>query len=156
MTKLDLLYAALDTGFWELGEGFKGLPDEDVWKRPHPKLLSIGELASHIAYWEDAGATGGTSASPFLEQCARYYTSAIETPLVLEFGAEALHREVMRVHETVKAALLAANPDGEDKNPHREGWTWHQTVEYMVFHVAYHTGQLYSVRHLLGHETVDN
>jgi len=25
-----------------------------------------------------------------------------------------------------------------------------------VFHVAYHTGQAYSVRHLLGHETEDN
>ncbi|AIE87345.1 DinB family protein [Fimbriimonas ginsengisoli] len=156
MAKLDLLIAALDTGHWELGEGFKGLPDEDVWKRPHPRLLSIGELATHIAYWEDFGLTGGTSGSPFLEQYAKYYTSSVDSPLVLDIGAEALYQEVERIHQVVKASLAAVQPDGEDKNPHREGWSWHQAIEYAVFHVAYHTGQIYSVRHLLGHETVDN
>jgi hypothetical protein len=156
MAKLDLLIAALDTAHWELGEALKGLPDADVWKRAHPRLLSVGELATHIAYWEDVGATGGTSDSPFLKENARYFTSAIETPLMLDMGAEALYREVERVHEAVKAALVALQPDGEDVNPHREGWTWRQSVEYMAFHVAYHAGQVYSVRHLLGHETVDN
>jgi hypothetical protein len=156
MAELDLLVAALDSAYWELAEAFKGLPDEDVWKRPHPRLLSVGELASHIAYWEDVGATGGTSGSPFLEQCARYYTSAVDTPLVMDLGAEALCREVERVHATVKAALVAAQPAAADKNPHRDGWTWGYSLQYMVFHVSYHTGQIYSVRHLLRHETVDN
>jgi hypothetical protein len=156
MATLEPLIAALDMAHWELGEAFKGLPDEDVWKRAHPRLLSVGELATHIAYWEDAGSTGGTSQSPFLEQYARYYTSSVDTQLVLNLGAAALYDEVERVHGTVKAALLAAQPDGEDKNPHRDGWTWRQTIEYTVFHVAYHTGQIYSVRHLLGHETIDN
>lgn len=156
MANLDLMIAALDAGHWELGEAFKGLPDEDVWKRAHPRLLSVGELATHIAYWEDVGATGGTSESPFLKQYARYYTSSVETPIVLDFGAEALYREVERVHGAVKAALVAAQPDSEDKNPHREGWTWGYSLGYMAFHVAYHTGQIYSVRHLLGHDTEDN
>jgi hypothetical protein len=156
MAKLDLLIAALDTAHWELGEAFKGLPDADVWKRAHPRLLSVGELATHIAYWEDVGATGGTTDSPFLKENARYFMSAIETPLVLSIGAEALYREVERVHEAVKAALVAAELDSEEINPHRDGWTWRQSIEYMAFHVAYHTGQVYSVRHLLGHETVDN
>jgi hypothetical protein len=53
MANLELLIKALDTAHWELGEAFKGLSDEDVWKRPHPRLLSVGELASHIAFWED-------------------------------------------------------------------------------------------------------
>ena len=156
MAKLGLLIAALDTAHWELGEGFKGLPDEDVWKRPHPRLLSVGELASHIAYWEDINATGGTSDSPFLKEYARYYTSAVDAPLVMEFGAEALYREVERVHEVAKAALVSLDPDGDDPNPYRKGWSWRQAVEYTAFHVAYHTGQIYSVRHLLGHETTDN
>jgi len=156
MAKLDLLIKALDTAHWELGEAFKGLPDEDVWKRAHPRLLSIGEVASHIAYWEDLGATGGNIDSPFMKEYAGYYNPAIDTPLVMEIGAEELYKEVERVHELAKAAMVAADLDSEDKNPYREGWTWRQTIEYMAFHVAYHTGQIYSVRHLFGHETVDN
>lgn len=156
MAKLDLLIAALDMGHWELGEAFKGLPDEDVWKRPHPRLWSVGEQATHIAYWEDMGATGATSDSPLVKQYARYYTSSLGEPLVLEFGAEALYREVERVHESAKAAIVALDPDGEDRNPHRTEWTWRQAVEYLAFHVAYHTGQIYSARHVMGHETVDN
>lgn len=156
MANLDLLIKALDTAHWELGEAFKGLPDEDVWKRAHPRLWSVGEIATHIAYWEDLNATGGTSESPFLKEYARYYTPSLDAPLVMDFSAEALYREVERVHENVKAALVAGELDGATPNPHRPGWTWHQAVEYMAFHVAYHTGQIYSVRHLLGHETEDN
>jgi uncharacterized damage-inducible protein DinB len=156
MAQLDLMIEALDSAHWELSEAFKGLADEDVWKRPDARLLSIGELATHIAYWEDMGTTGGTIGSPFLEEFATYYTSAIEAPLVLSIGAEDLFREVQRIHAEVKALIIAANPYSEDKNPHREGWTWGYSLSYMVFHVAYHTGQIYSVRHLLGHETTDN
>src|SRR5689334_5833895 len=136
MAKLDLLIAALDTGHWELGEAFKGLPDEDVWKRPHPRLWSVGELATHIAYWEDMGATGGKSDSPLCRQYARYYAAELGSPLVLEFGAEALYREVERVHESAKAAIVALDPGPDDANPNREGWSWRQTVEYAGFHVA--------------------
>lgn len=156
MAKLDLLIAALDTGHWELGEAFKGLPDDDVWKRPHPRLWSVGEIATHIAYWEDIGMTGGKSDSPLCKQYARYYATDLGTPLDLEFGAEALYREVERVHESAKAAIVELDPAGEDPNPHREGWTWRQAIEYAGFHVAYHTGQIYSARHLMGHETEDN
>jgi hypothetical protein len=74
----------------------------------------------------------------------------------MDLGAEALYAEVERIHEVAKAAIVALNPDSEDKNPYRGGWSWGQAIEYMGFHVAYHTGQMYSVRHLLGHETVDN
>jgi hypothetical protein len=156
MAKLDLLIKALDTAHWELGEAFKGLQDVDVWQRPHPKLWSIGEISSHIAFWEDNGLTGGKSDSPFLQQYARYYSSELPDPLVIDMGAEALYREVQRVHGVCKASLLELDPAEEEKNPFREGWSWRQTVEYQAFHVAYHTGQIYTVRHLFGHETEDN
>lgn len=156
MDKLDVLMSALDMGIWELSEAFQGMPDEDLWKRPHPKLLSVGELAMHIAYGEDNNVTGGTSLSPIVQDDARYYSVSLEHPVVMDMGAEAVYKEVERVHDKVKAALAALSPDPEETNPHRPDWTWHQTLEYMVFHVAYHTGQIYSVRHLLGHETVDN
>ncbi len=156
MTPLETFIRALDTGFWELGEAFKGLEDRDVWVRPHPRLLSIGEIASHVAYGHDMNILGGKSESPLLVPSSRYYFYAVDESLGLDFGAEALFAEVMRVHEKVKEFLTQSPPDLTATNPHRPDWTWHQTMEYMNFHVAYHTGQIYSVRHLMGHETEDN
>lgn len=156
MSLLESLIAAIDLAYWELGEAFSGLPDEDVWKRPHPRLHSVGEIASHIAFGEDVGFTGGWPDNPFLERCARYYPTAIATPLVMDMKADEVYRQLQRVHENAKQAVLALQPDLDSPNPHREGWTWRQALEYTAFHVAYHTGQIYSARHLLGHETVDN
>ena len=42
MASLDLVLKALDTAMWEMGEAFKGLPDANVWRRAHPRLLSVG------------------------------------------------------------------------------------------------------------------
>jgi hypothetical protein len=36
------------------------------------------------------------------------------------------------------------------------GFTYGSYLEYAVFHTAYHVGQMYSVRHLLGEQTPDN
>ena len=155
MASLDLLVQALDHALWEMGEGFKGLPDADVWKRPHPRLLSVGELAAHVAYGEAQAILGGFE-SPLIVKNAEYYPHTLAVPLDLPLGADAVYAEVQRVHDACKAALVAEPHDSEDRNPQREGWTWGYVLEYMAFHVAYHTGQIYSVRHLLGHETVDN
>lgn len=156
MANLDLLLKALDTAVWEMGEGFKGLPDADVWKRPSPPLLSVGELAAHVAYWEAKSFLGDGFESPLATAAAQYYTSNVESPLGLSLGAEEVYAEVRRIHDACKASF-AANPHGsEDPNPNRGDWTWGFTIEYQVFHVSYHAGQIYSVRHLLGHETVDN
>jgi len=55
------------------------------------------------------------------------------------------------------ALFKALNPDLESSAP---GWPPNQTygafLTYAAFHVAYQTGQMYSVRHLLGEETPDN
>ena len=42
----------LDLCYFELSEAFKGLSDDHVWVRPGTGLLSVGEIAGHIAYWE--------------------------------------------------------------------------------------------------------
>lgn len=156
MATLDLLIKALDTAHWELGEAFKGLPDSDVWKRPDPRLLSVGELAAHVAYWEAKSFFGDDFESPLALNAARYYTSNVAEPFELPMGATAVHGEVQRVHEAAKAAFLAHPHDSEEVNANRGDWTWGFTLEYQAFHVAYHTGQMYSVRHLLGHHPVDN
>ena len=156
MANLDLLVKALDTSIWELSEAFKGLPDDDLWTRPHPKLLSVGEIAAHLAYWEAKSFFGDTFDSPLAAHAARYYTSNVSEPFQLELSASEVYAEVKRIHEACKASFHANPHDSDEPNPYRVDWTWGFTVEYQVFHVPYHTGQIYSVRHLLGHETADN
>lgn len=156
MMNLDPLLKAWDVAHWELGEAFDGMPDSDLWTRPHPRLLSVGEIAAHIASSEAAYFVGGKIETPLLDARVRYYPHNIESPFEAALGAAALYEEVQRIHQAARAALLENLPNAEATNPYREDWTWAQTLEYMVFHVAYHTGQVYSVRHILGHETVDN
>ena len=65
--------------------------------------------------------------------------------------------EFVRVHEESVAVLKARQPDMDSAPP---GWSPNQTyreiLKYAAFHVAYHTGQMYSVRHLLGDTPPDN
>lgn len=143
-------------GHWELGEAFGGMPDGDLWTRPHPRLLSVGELAAHIAFAEDANMAGGITGSVLSSKAVSYYPDIVAHPFSVPLTARELYQEVQRVHGLVKESLTASPLDPDARNPWREDWTWRQTLEYMVFHMAYHTGQIYSVRHALGHETVDN
>ena len=48
---LDIYLKQIDSCFFELGEAFKGLKEENVWKRPAPTLLAVGEIVGHIAFW---------------------------------------------------------------------------------------------------------
>ncbi|MHB8635760.1 MAG: DinB family protein [Fimbriimonadaceae bacterium] len=165
MPELNLLIAAWDEGLRELGEAFLRLPDGDVWRRANPKLLSIGELAGHIAYWDAVWISGWglkpnpadlPIKSPLIDPAFRYYTTNVEEPKQLLLGADEVFGEVSRVHREAKEVVSRLNPDSADQAPGLEGGTWGDLLQYRAFHVAYHTGQIYSVRHLLGHETEDN
>ena len=62
--------------------------------------------------------------------------------------------ELARLATEVSQALapdLDSTPPGW--SPH---WTYRSFLEYLAFHVAYHTGQMYSARHLLGETPPDN
>lgn len=145
----------MDSAIWEMSEAFAGLSDADVWVRPHPRLLSVGELAAHVAYGEIRWLHTSLE-SPFATEQVGYYPETVEQPMTLKMGAAEVYAEVKRVHEAVKAHLLSSPPDLGAKIPGRGDWTWGYALEYMAFHIAYHTGQMYSVRHLMGHETSDN
>ncbi|MBL8088260.1 MAG: DUF664 domain-containing protein [Chthonomonas sp.] len=145
----------IDSAIWEMSEAFQGLEDRDVWVRAHPRLLSIGELAAHVAYGE-ATWLYPELVSPLVVRQASYYPHTVDGGVTLEMGTEDLYAEVKRVHEACRAHVLAMRPDLEAVLPWRDDWTWGYTLEYMAFHAAYHTGQMYSVRHLMGHETADN
>jgi uncharacterized damage-inducible protein DinB len=163
MSTLDPLVEAWDEAYREFAIALEGLPDEDLWQRPHPRLLSVGELAGHIAYWQAVWVTGGGNHKPDLAQLPiksslidngfGYYTNTVDHAYKVDLNTAQVLEEVMRVHGEVKAFL--ADKGKDDAYPGQWG-TWGNLVQYQVFHVAYHTGQAYSVRHLLGHETEDN
>lgn len=163
MSTLTPLIEAWDEGHREFEIALGGLPDEELWTRAHPRLLSVGELAGHVAYWQAVWILGAGNnrpdlaslpiESPLLDHGFRYYTSSVEAPHRVDLGTRQVLDEVMRVHEAAKAAVAGKEKD----EPYPGQWgTWGYLVQYQVFHIGYHTGQVYSVRHLLGHETEDN
>lgn len=152
-----------DEAHREFAIAFEGLTDEDLWKRPHPRLLSLGELAGHVAYWQAVWIMGGGNHRPELDQLPiqsllidhgfRYYTGTVDHPYAVNLGVQAVLDEVMRVHEAAKAFVAEK---GKDEAYPGQWGTWGNVIQYQGFHVAYHTGQAYSARHLMGHETEDN
>ncbi len=160
MAKLDLLIGVWDEGHREFEISLEGIGDEDLWVRPHPSLLSVGELAGHVTYYESRMTTGhlpdGQIAGPLVDKAFSYYTEGVGHPVNIAITAAELVAEVKRVHAEARAAVLSCDPDAEEPIPGRDGATWGGYLQYLGFHVAYHAGQVYSVRHLLGHRTEDN
>jgi hypothetical protein len=167
--------SVLELGFFEVAEAFNGLADENVWKRPAETLLSVGEMAGHIAYWLALRLAGegkdGTwrpdltkcpVSSPLIDDRFAYYPATMAAPPSEEhraMTAEQVCRELLRVHKETVAHFRALKPDLDSAAP---GWGWPpehtygEFLKYAIFHVSYHTGQMYSVRHLLGEDTPDN
>lgn len=169
---LEAYLSALDMGYFEVTEAFRDLPDEHVWKRPAEALLSVGEVAAHVAYWEAARFAGESMegafrpnlekskiSSSFLDHRFSYYPFTIAEPPSeehLAMTSAQVCAELLRVHNEAITHLKARNPDLDA--PAR-GWPqqkYRHFVEYAIFHISYHTGQMYSARHLLGEETPDN
>lgn len=157
----------LELGYFEVTCAFEGLADENVWKRPAPGLLSVGELAGHIAFWEAVRLAGNGPdpaqcrvSSPLIDPRFRYHPTTIAMPPAeehLAMTAEQVCRELLRVHEEAVAHFKALNPDPDIRiSGCPTGFTYGEYLQYAAFHIAYHTGQMYSARHLLGETPPDN
>ena len=179
MDEAEAYLKVLEQGYFEVQEAFQGLADENVWKRPAEMLLSVGELAGHIAYWEavrlagaglvSVAAAGGELlpdlakcrvSSPFLDHRFMYYPITLAHPPEeqhLAMTADQVRQELVRVHEEAVADFRARNPDLESEPPGKPSdQTYGNSLRYLAIHVGYHTGQMYTARHLLGEETPDN
>lgn len=152
---------AWDSAHWEFSLVYEELADDDLWRRADPKLLSVGEIVCHMAYWQIIYANKLNPAapieSPLMRDEARYYLTSKDTPLRLEMGVKAVAKEFDRIQKAFKATLTGIDAERDAlltcEGP---GRTFGEFVDYMVFHVAYHTGQAFTVRHLMGHKTNDN
>jgi hypothetical protein len=154
MPNSEAFMAAWEEFHWEFTLAFEGLSDSDLWRRAHPSLLSIGELAGHVAYCEGLAAQGAVE-SPLLDSAFSYYSNQIGNPVLLDLTVAQVLHEVKKVHDAVKAGLASVE-HFDEKVPWRDDMTWGHWLRYQLFHVSYHCGQAYSVRHLMGHETTDN
>jgi len=166
---LDVYVGLLDMCYFEVGEAFKGLADENVWKRPAAGLLSVGELAGHVAYWEAIRlASEGEGedlanckvTSVLLDRRFRYYDTTLATSPSdeqLAMTAEQVGSELQRIHSEAIGHLKALNPDLDSSAPgYPTGNQYGESLKYAVFHISYHTGQMYSARYLLGETPPDN
>jgi len=156
MDTYEAKFKSLDGAMWELAEALGDMPDEELWRRAAPSLLSIGELLSHLCFWEAKSFLTEVPASPLTDVPAREYVDSRDAPLTLSLTVMAAREEVEKIHRDCREKFLSDRPDLASPNPLRQGWTWDYTLEYQAFHIAYHTGQVYSVRHLLGHVTPEN
>jgi hypothetical protein len=164
---IDACLRLLEVGYYEVKFAFEGLADENVWKRPAERLLSVGELAGHIAYWEAIRLAGDGEElekcrvkSPLVDPRFRYLPASLPTAPSEQHRAmtgEQVCAELLRVHEESVAHFKTLNPDPKTRIPAcPTGFSYGEYLEYAVFHIAYHTGQMYSVRHILGEATPDN
>jgi len=161
MSFLDSQSAAWDSAHWEFSLVFEDLSDEDLWRRADPRVLSVGELVCHMVYAQTTYANKLDPScdieSPLNRKEARYYLTTVDQHLKLEMSVDEVAKELDRVQQAVKGVFLQAEL-GRDEPLTFEGpgRTFGEFADYMVFHVAYHTGQAFSVRHLMGHKTNDN
>lgn len=155
MEKYHAFIEAWGVAHWEFTLAFEDLADEDLWKRPHPRLLSIGELAAHVAYSE-AQLPQPMTQSPLVDKRSRYYLHQVDDPMALDLTVAQVLQELKTIHEA--AVTAASQVQNVDEVVHwRDDWTWYECVKYIgCFHVAYHCGQAFSARHLMGHKTNDN
>lgn len=155
MEKYHAYLEAWGVAHWEFTLAFEDLGDEDLWRRPHPRLLSVGELAAHVASSE-ALLSRPMPESMLVDKRFGYYLNQVEDPVVLDLTVAQVLQGLKTVHEAAVAA--ASQVKNVDEVVHwRDDWTWYQCVQYMgCFHVAYHCGQAFSARHLMGHKTNDN
>lgn len=152
---------AWDSAFWEYSLVFEEMSDADLWVRPHETLLSVGEIACHIVYWLVTHANKviaeGLLTSPLAIQSTSYYLHNVGTPVQVDMGVQEVSAEVERIQKAAKSVFLATSSERDEPLAFDgPGRTFGEFADYMVFHVAYHTGQAFSVRHLMGHKTNDN
>jgi uncharacterized damage-inducible protein DinB len=97
---------------------------------------------------------------PLIDPRFRYYTNTLQYAPSAEqraMTAEQVWQEVLRIHQEVMTLFQERNVDLTDHPPScPPALTYEELLKYQAFHVAYHTGQIYVTRHILGEETVDN
>ena len=146
-----------------------GIQSEHLHRRPALNLLSISEHLAHVARSEAsiifrylAGVEPHEwPASPLTSERYGWPPTMLEEPLHSELSAMSLGEitdEYLRCHD--QCYQLAKGLDLSADTSFSDSWdrvtTVRDRLRIAAYHVAYHHGQIYTVRHLLGEETPEN
>jgi uncharacterized damage-inducible protein DinB len=146
-----------------------GVRPKNLHRRPAPNLLSISEHLAHIARSEGSIICRFLALQPDDEWQTSVMTRPIFgwPPTMLEHPVEPdlasmtleeVTEEYLRLHEHCYrvAQSLELEPDQGFEDQWDRVTTVRDRLRIAAYHVAYHAGQIYSVRHLLGEETPEN
>ncbi len=146
-----------------------GIAEEHLHQRPGPNLLAISEHLAHVARSE-----GSIICRFLLGQPPEAWQTSVLTrdvfgwpPTMLERPVDPdlaslplaeLTAEYLNLHERCYRAALALELPGD--HAFDDAWdrviTVRDRLRIAAYHVAYHCGQIYSVRHMLGEDTPEN
>ncbi len=170
MSETAVLLSALDSAYRDAHLAFSGIREENLHRRPGPNILALSEQAVHIAQCEALILLGGVLqkppsewgiTSPLLDERYNYPPNALAHPVpeaLLKLSAEEVYAEMKKVHHQIMESLKGFGKGADEivLTPWGENWSVRECLNYAVYHVAYHIGQVYCTRHFLGEEPPNN
>ncbi|MBX3097915.1 MAG: DUF664 domain-containing protein [Fimbriimonadaceae bacterium] len=143
--------------------------EENLHRRPAPNLLSISEHLAHVSRSEASIFCRYIAGQPDEEWQTSVMTKPIfgwpptmlEHPVdteLTEFDLPSITGEYLRLHEHCYrvAQTIELGPDHRFDDSWERIKTLRDRLRIAAYHVAYHAGQIYTVRHLLGEDTPEN
>lgn len=148
---------------------FEGLRQENLHRRPAPNLLAISEHVAHVVRSEASIVERylfSRDESEWADTLMRrklfgWPPTMLEADIDQELAmlsVDQVHEQLLwehkRCYETALGLRLPASHTFAD------GWdrctSVRDRLRIAAYHVGYHAGQIYTVRHLLGEETPEN
>ena len=161
------LIEAWDNSYRDVEEALGGIDPDHLHIRPAPGTIAISELIAHIASTEAqivvqyiVGHRMDSCNSPIVQEDLVYPPRFSGEPIrasLSSLSLSELKSELEQVHHLCYEAIK----DLELPTEHVFDDDWADTplgerLEYAAYHVAYHIGQIFLTRHMLGEETPDN
>lgn len=146
-----------------------GIRPENVHRRPGPGLLSISEHLAHVARSEGSiirrfllGEDGGAWQTSVLTRSVfGWPPTMLESPVDRDLSGMSLKDltdEYLLLHQRCYEAAQTLTLPAQ--HTFVDDWdrvvTVRDRLRIAAYHVAYHCGQIYSARHLLGEDTPEN
>lgn len=167
MNETKLLLKFWEFSYLDVPKALKDVQEEHLHVRLRPNALAISEIAAHISYCEAQAILGillgkpkeqwGIQ-SPLFDDRSWYPPEILARPIRPELQAISVSdvvTEFNRVHAFIRAAVqgYGVPADAELKGAWGNEPTVRSHLSYVGYHVAYHVGQIYLTRHLLGETT---